>query len=165
MAGIDWAIVIVLAISALLSLQRGFVREALSLVSWVAAFVIARIFSGNLATLLADYIDTPSARWVVAFIILFAGTVTIGAMINHLVAEMIRLTGLSSTDRIFGMFFGLVRGAVILVAIVYGLQYTALPKDPWWQNSVLLPHLELIADWARITLPGAADKMMSLTQN
>jgi membrane protein required for colicin V production len=68
MTGIDWGILAVLAISAALSLRRGFVKEALSLVSWIAAFVIARLFSGNLATLLVDYIDTPSARWVVAFI-------------------------------------------------------------------------------------------------
>ena len=165
MTGIDWGILAVLAISAALSLRRGFVKEALSLVSWIAAFVIARIFSGNLATLLVDYIDTPSARWVVAFIILFAGTVAIGAMINHLVVEMIRITGLSSTDRVFGMVFGLVRGLLILVAIVYGLQYTAVPKDPWWQDSTLMPHLEILADWARKILPTATDHVMSYTNN
>jgi membrane protein required for colicin V production len=96
---------------------------------------------------------------------LFAGTVAIGAMINHLVVEMIRITGLSSTDRVFGMVFGLVRGLLILVAIVYGLQYTAVPKDPWWQDSTLMPHLEILADWARKVLPSATDHVMSYTNN
>ena len=149
----DFTILAVLLFSGLISLKRGFVKEALSLASWVIAFVVARMFSGNLATLLEGHIETNSVRWLVAFVILFAGTITIGAMINHLVAEMVRLTGLGSTDKLFGMVFGAVRGIVILVAVVYLLQYTSVPQDPWWQSSSFLPHLELLADWARKTLP------------
>ena len=164
MTSIDWGILAIVVISSALSLRRGFVKEALSLVSWIAAFVIARVFSGNLATLLAGHIETPSIRWFAAFAILFAGTIVIGAMINHLVVEMIRITGLSSTDRVFGMVFGIVRGLLILVAIVYGLQFTAMPEDPWWQNSTLIPHLVLLADWVRAVLPSATDHVMSYTK-
>ncbi len=164
MAVIDWVILAVLAVSSLISLKRGFVKEALSLATWIAAFVIARLFSGNLATLLSGMVETNSLRWILAFVILFAGTITIGAMINHLVAEMVRMTGLSGTDRVFGMIFGLIRGVIILVAIVYGLQFTLVPQDIWWQESLFIPHLTSVADWARKTLPGAADQMMSLTQ-
>lgn len=164
MAVIDWVIVAVLAISSLISLKRGFVKEALSLVSWVLAFLVARFFSGNLATLLEGSIDTNSLRWIVSFAILFAGTLVIGAMINHLVVEVVRLTGLGGTDRIFGMVFGFVRGLVILVAVVYGLQFTMVPQDVWWKDSSMIPHLESVADWARKTLPGAKDQVMSLTQ-
>lgn len=164
MTSIDWGILAIIAISAALSLRRGFVKEALSLVSWIAAFIIARVFSGNLATLLVDHIETPSVRWFAAFAILFAGTIIIGAMINHLVVEMIRITGLSSTDRLFGMVFGIVRGLLILVAIVYGLQFTTIPEDPWWQESNLIPHLVLLADWVRSVLPSATDHVMSYTK-
>jgi len=163
MAVIDWVILAVLAVSSLISLKRGFVKEALSLASWIAAFIIARLFSGNLATLLAGVVETNSVRWILAFVILFAGTVTIGAMINHLLVEMVRMTGLGGTDRVFGMVFGLIRGLVVLVAIVYGLQFTLVPQDAWWQDSVFIPHLTALADWARKTLPGAADQVMSLT--
>ncbi|WP_430462308.1 CvpA family protein [Thalassolituus sp. LLYu03] len=164
MAVIDWVILAVLAVSGLISLKRGFVKEALSLASWIAAFIIARLFSGNLATLLTGVVETNSVRWIVAFVILFAGTVTIGAMINHLIGEMVRLTGLGGTDRVFGMVFGLIRGLVILVAIVYGLQFTLVPQDAWWQESIFIPHLTTLADWARKTLPGAADQVLSYTQ-
>ena len=163
MAVIDWVILAVLAVSSLISLKRGFVKEALSLASWIAAFIIARLFSGNLATLLAGVVETNSVRWILAFVILFAGTVTIGAMINYLLVEMVRMTGLGGTDRVFGMVFGLIRGLVVLVAIVYGLQFTLVPQDAWWQDSVFIPHLTTLADWARKTLPGAADQVMSLT--
>ncbi|WP_419810445.1 CvpA family protein [Bacterioplanoides sp.] len=163
MAVIDWVILAVLIISSLISLKRGFVKEALSLASWVIAFVVARLFSGNLATLLEGSIDTNSLRWIVSFAILFAGTLVIGAMINHLLGEVVRLTGLGGTDRIFGMVFGFVRGLVILVAAVYGLQYTLVPDDVWWKESTLIPHLESVADWARKTLPGATDRLMSFS--
>jgi len=163
MAVIDWVILAVLAVSSLIRLKRRFVKDALSLASWIAAFIIARLFSGNLATLLAGVVETNSVRWILAFVILFAGTVTIGAMINHLLVEMVRMTGLGGTDRVFGMVFGLIRGLVVLVAIVYGLQFTLVPQDAWWQDSVFIPHLTTLADWARKTLPGAADQVMSLT--
>lgn len=164
MAVIDWVILAILAVSGLISLKRGFVKEALSLASWIAAFIIARLFSGNLATLLTGVVETNSVRWILAFVILFAGTVTIGAMINHLLVEMVRMTGLGGTDRVFGMVFGFIRGLVILVAIVYGLQFTMVPQDAWWKESVFIPHLTTLADWARKTLPGAADQVMSFTK-
>ena len=140
MTVIDWVILAVVVVSCLISLKRGFVKEALSLASWIAAFVIARLFSGNLATLLDGMVETNSLRWIIAFVILFAGTVTIGAMVNHLVVEMVRMTGLSGTDRVFGMVFGLIRGLLVLVAIVYGLQFTMVPQDAWWNDSVFIPH-------------------------
>lgn len=164
MVVIDWVVVAVLAVSTLISLKRGFVREALSLATWVIAFIVARLFSGNLATLLEGTVDTQSLRWIIAFAILFVGTIVIGAMVNHLLSEMVRVTGLSGTDRIFGMVFGLVRGLIILVAVVYGLQFTMLPQDAWWQESRFIPYLSTLADWARKTLPGATAQMMSLTQ-
>lgn len=155
MAVIDWVLVAVLGISGLISLKRGFVKEALSLATWILALIIARWLSGNLATVLAGSIDSPSLRWMVAFAILFVGTLVVGALINHLVVELVRLTGLSGTDRVLGMFFGLLRGVIILVVLVYGAQFTMLPSDDWWQHSQLIPYLESIADWIRKTFPAA----------
>lgn len=164
MAVIDWVILAVLAISALISLKRGFVKEALSLAAWVLAFVVARMFSANLATLLAGTVETESLRWIIAFAVLFIGTVVIGALLSHLVVQFVHATGLTGTDRIFGMFFGLVRGLVILVAVVYGLQLTVAPNDAWWQESTIIPYLSTVADWAQKTLPGATHQVMSLSQ-
>ncbi|WP_233243631.1 CvpA family protein [Bacterioplanes sanyensis] len=154
----------VVVVSSLISLKRGFVREALSLASWIIAFIVARLFSGNLATLLEGQIDTESLRWMVAFLILFAGTIIVGALLNHLIAELVRVTGLSGTDRVFGMVFGAVRGLLILVVAVYGLQYTLVPDDTWYQQSVFIPQLESVADWARKTLPAATDRLEWFSQ-
>lgn len=164
MTTIDWVLLAVLGISSLIGLKRGFVKEAFSIASWAAAFIIARLFSGNLATLLAGSIDTQSLRWGIAFAILFAGTLVIGAMLNYLLGAIVKMTGLSGTDRMFGMVFGLLRGVIVLVALVYGLQYTMVPQDAWWKEAALLPHLESMADWARQTLPGAKEHVMSLAK-
>lgn len=164
MSVIDWVIVAVLVVSSLISLKRGFVKEALSLASWIIAFVIARAFSGNLAGMLSGSIDTDSLRWILAFVILFAATLIVGAMLNHLLSHIIKATGLSGTDRVFGMFFGLIRGVVIMVIVVYGLQYTLLSKDKWWQTSMLIPYFETMANAARDILPEANSKLQQLSK-
>lgn len=155
MAIIDWVIIGIIVISGLISLVRGFIKEALSLASWVTAFVIARIFSANLATLLEGQIGTQSIRWMVAFVVLFIGTLFVLAMINYLLSHIVKATGLTGTDRALGMVFGAIRGLVIAVALVFFAQFTPVPEDLWWQESTLIPHLEVFADWARKTLPPA----------
>lgn len=144
----DGIILVIIAVSALLSVRRGFTREAFSLLTWVAAFVVARLFSPALEVLLADQIQTPSLRTAVAFGILFALTLVVGALINHLLGEVIRVTGLSSTDRLLGMVFGAVRGALLVVVLV-ALGHRFFARDPWWQQSMLVPHFVLLEDWTR----------------
>ncbi len=148
---IDWIILGILALSMLISIKRGFVREALSLVTWVAAFVVARLFSAELAPYLANYIAASSTRLVAAFVLLFVMTLIVGAMINHLVCELIRLTGLSGTDRLLGMFFGLARGVIVLVVAVALVKLTPLSKDKWWEESTLIPELLRLEQLSRET--------------
>ncbi len=162
---IDWLILAVVLISALISIKRGFVKEMLSLTSWVAAFVIARIFSGHLEVLLVQWIDTPSARYGAAFGLLFGATLIIGAMINNLVGELVKVTGLAGTDRMFGVVFGTTRGLILVMAAIYGLQMTPLSKDPWWTQSFFIPHFELMVTWSKDILPGAAETFLTLGES
>ncbi|MFY9180267.1 MAG: CvpA family protein [Venatoribacter sp.] len=162
MAVIDLIILGVLAVSTLISLWRGFIREALSLVIWVAAFLVARMFSGNLAILLGGLVETNSLRWLLSFAILFLGTVVVGTMLNFLISKFIHATGLAGLDRTLGMVFGFVRGLVILVAVVYGLKFTVAVQDDWWQQSIFIPFLSTLADWAQKTLPGAAGQFYQI---
>ncbi len=159
---VDWLILAVIVISALISIKRGFVKEMLSLISWISAFIIARIFSGHLESLLTQWIATPSARYAAAFAILFAATLIVGALINHLVGEFVKATGLTGTDRVFGTVFGIARGFVLITAAVYGLQMTAFSQDPWWQHSSFIPHFELMVSWSKDILPGATETLLTL---
>ena len=146
----DWTIVAILVVSSLIGLKRGFVKEALSLVCWVAAFVVAMTFHEALGSLLVDTVPTPSVRELLAFGVLFAATLVVGAMVNYLLGELIRLTGLSGTDRLFGMVFGLARGAVVVLAILL-LVPAVVPvnQDAWWHQSLVIPHFLAMEDWAR----------------
>ena len=146
----DWTIVAILVVSSLIGLKRGFVKEALSLVCWVAAFVVAMTFHEALGSLLVDAVPTPSVRELLAFGVLFAATLVVGAMVNYLLGELIRLTGLSGTDRLFGMVFGLARGAVVVLAILL-LVPAVVPvnQDAWWHQSLVIPHFLAMEDWAR----------------
>ncbi len=147
----DWAILAILAISSLISLKRGFVKEALSMANWVLAFFIAMTFRDQLSSLLVSQIATPSLRDMVAFAVLFAATLIVGAMVNYLIGEVVRLTGLSGTDRMFGVMFGFVRGFIIVMAILLLLPpLIAIDKDAWWKDSLFIPHLMEFDGWCRM---------------
>lgn len=136
----DWAIIAILTLSALISLKRGFVKEAMSLAIWVVALVVASIFSPKLAPLLAAYIDAPSLQQMAAFSSLFIATLLIGGAVNYLLATLIKATGLSGTDRMLGVIFGLVRGLIIvMVILLYGPKLIPVAEDLWWQESALIP--------------------------
>lgn len=144
----DYVILGSIAVSMALSLMRGFAIEAMSLATWIAAFVIARLFSLPFAVLLTDYVNPPSARQPVAFVALFVLTLIVGALIKHLVKEVVKVTGLSGTDRALGTVFGAVRGALlVVVALSVISRTTQMPGDPWWQKSMLIPHFLMVETW------------------
>ncbi|MCW8886814.1 MAG: CvpA family protein [Motiliproteus sp.] len=160
----DWVIIAVIAVSALISLKRGFVKEALSLVTWVAAFIVARLFTDNLSTILASYIDTPSARVVAAFVLLFVATLFTGALINKLIGMLIEATGLSGTDRVLGMVFGIARGGLIVVVLVALLGMTPVIQDRWWQQSTLIPHFAVMEEWTQNVASETSDLILNIGQ-
>ncbi|MCY1495764.1 Colicin V production protein [compost metagenome] len=146
---VDWAIIAVIVISSLISLSRGFVKEALSLLTWIVAGAVAWMFGGALAQHLTDFIETPSARIIAACVLLFIVTLMVGALVNFLIGELIRVTGLDGTDRFLGMVFGAARGALLVVVAVGLLSLAPVQQDSWWQQSQLLPHFLMVADWSK----------------
>jgi membrane protein required for colicin V production len=146
----DWSIIAVIAISCIIGLMRGFIKEALSLVVWIAAFIIAITFRDSMAQILIDFIEIPSVREMAAFAILFAATLIVGAMVNYLIGELVKMTGLTGTDRLFGMLFGVARGiAVVLAVVILVPPVLSIDQDPWWLNSVLIPHFQAMEGWSR----------------
>jgi membrane protein required for colicin V production len=148
MLWVDWAILIIIGISAGISLIRGFVREALSLAGWIIAFFVARGFYQEVSSLLVDTIDTPSVRYGVAWAGLFLITLTITGLVNYLIGQLVEKAGLSGMDRIMGMAFGALRGILIVSVAVISLRaFTPVEQDPWWKKSQLIPHVEILGNW------------------
>lgn len=146
---IDWVIIAIVGISTLISLKRGFVREAMSLVIWVGAFVIARTFHPSMQALLAGTVETPTVRLVAAFAILFVSTLIVGALVSNGLATLVRATGLSATDRVLGTVFGLARGLIVVVVALALLRMTPVTEDTWWQRSVTVGELVKVEEWSR----------------
>lgn len=147
----DWTIVAIVGVSCVISLLRGFAKEALSLLSWIAATFVAIAFHERLATIFARWIETPSIRTVLAYIALFVLTLLVGAIIGWLLQQFIEGAGLGWFDRLLGMGFGAARGLLIVLALVILLPM-ALPEmrgDSWWYRSEFIRHFESCESWAR----------------
>jgi len=149
-ATVDVGIAAIVAISGLISLVRGFVKEAMSLVIWVAAFVVAITFSDALSALLVNLIELASLRQLAAWGGLFVGTLLVGAMVNFLLGKLVDSTGLGGTDRTLGLVFGIFRGLLVVLAVVIVLP-KAIPveQDLWWQESALIPVFQSFEGWGR----------------
>ncbi|MBV1905779.1 MAG: CvpA family protein [Pseudomonadales bacterium] len=140
MSSPDIVICLLLLLSAMIGLIRGFVKEVLSLVIWVTAFALALIFSPQLGELLVEHIASASFRMIIAFGAIFVGALIIGAIIQWGLAKLIQGTGLSGFDRLLGFLFGSVRGVVLCIVILIMLQSFA--RDAiWWKQSLLIPEL------------------------
>jgi membrane protein required for colicin V production len=153
MIWVDFIIIGIIALSALISLVRGFVREAFSLAAWILAFWVAWTFFRELALQLEGAISVQSARLGVAFLILLVATLILGGLVNFLMRQLVEKTGLTGTDRLLGMFFGAARGALLVAILVLLAGLTALPADPWWYESTLIVYFQELAIWLRDLLP------------
>lgn len=153
MLWVDILIISIIALSAIISLIRGFVTEAVSLATWIAAFALAWFFFRPLSVELEPWIDVPSIRLGVAYGVILLVVLVVGALINQFMKKLVDSTGLSGTDRLIGIFFGAARGAVVVAILILLAGLTPFPQDPWWAESRLIPHFQEMAVWLKGYLP------------
>ncbi|AJR09442.1 membrane protein required for colicin V production [Photobacterium gaetbulicola Gung47] len=147
MIWIDYVILGVIGFSALVSLIRGFVKEALSLVIWFAAFFVASNFYAQLAAYFTN-IQDEMLRNGSAIAALFIATLIVGAVVNYVIGQLVQKTGLSGTDRVLGIVFGGVRGVLIVAAVLFFMDaFTGFADSDWWQQSQLIPQFGVVIEW------------------
>jgi membrane protein required for colicin V production len=151
----DYAILGILLVSGLLGLMRGFVREILSLIIWVVAVGLAVHFSDQVAVHLQHLIDAAPLRKAAAFCLILFVVLILGAVVAGLIAGILSGSGLSGTDRIVGLIFGLFRGGILVAVLVLLAGLTPAPRALWWKEAKLIPPFEKAALWMRDKVPAS----------
>lgn len=153
MIWIDFTMIGLVCISAIIGLFRGLVREAFSLLIWGIAIWVGLTFSRNLSVLLEEILSYPSMRIAVSFAILFVICLILGSLISYLLGEFVKKSGLTGSDRFLGMIFGISRGILVIAVLVLFAGLTPLPEDSWWRDSTLIPPFQEVAVWLRNQVP------------
>ncbi len=153
MSWFDLVIVAIIVISALISLIRGFVKESISLASWVVAGFIAFRYFTPMASLLEPFVESPTIQTGIAFSILFVCSLIVGATVNFMASNLVTKTGLSGTDKSLGVVFGAARGVLIVTMLVLLAGLTPMPNEAWWQDSATVEYFADIAIWIKELLP------------
>jgi membrane protein required for colicin V production len=159
MYGTDHLFAIILLLSGALGYFRGFIRESISLVTWLLGLWLAWHFAYLVNPWLGGALAEPGVReWtgraIVFFIVLLVGS-GIGAFVTHLAR---RAAGLAMMDRLLGTLFGLMRGAIVVGLLVIAGRAVNIDLEPWWEKSKSMPAADAVANWLeRYARPAAMD--------
>lgn len=149
----DIVILVVLALPALVGVIYGFLNIVFSMLAWALALGVSAKFTPVFSPMLETAIETPILRIILTFVGLFIISLVILTIIGFLIVKLLGRTGLTATDRILGLFFGMGLGAVIVLVVVFLAGFTAVPAEEWWDRSLLLKPFERVSVWAHQYLP------------
>ena len=150
---IDFVIIGIVFVSCVISVIRGFVREALSLASWVISFLIAWNLHGAFARFFQSSIEHQNLRLVVAFFVLFVMSLVVFTIVSFFAGKLVERTGLTGADRVIGVVFGFFRGILIVTGLVALAGLSHLPQTELWHESLLLSNIQAVAIWLTGLLP------------
>jgi membrane protein required for colicin V production len=135
-AVLDWVVGAVLAASVLLGLWRGLVYEVLSVLNWLAAFVLAQWLAPRAAQLMPLSRAGESVQYAAGFVVVFIAALFAGGLLVWLTKKVVEAVGLRPVDRVLGGAFGLVRGVVAVLALAVLVHLAKLQDGVWWTESV-----------------------------
>jgi membrane protein required for colicin V production len=158
MTSFDYAVLLIIGISIVVSMMRGAVREVLAIVGWVAAIYAAKTYATQLVPLLPADIPTEQLRILAAYVIVFLGVLLISSLLTIALSSLIKKIGLNWFNRFLGGFFGLVRGLLIVCVLVFLAGLTSFPKDARWTNAMFSAPLEALVKSALPWVPQTVAK-------
>lgn len=153
MTSFDYAVLVIVGLSIILSVMRGLVREVLAILGWVAAIYVAKNYTSQLMPLMPPDIPTESLRVLAAFVVLFLATLLLSSLLAIALGAIFKTLGLGMIDRLLGALFGLARGIIIVCVIVLLAGMTNIPTDARWRNAMFSAPLEAMVLGALPWLP------------
>ena len=145
----DWGIVFLLTVSTLVSIWRGFSREAISLLGWIISFVIANLYAGTAAISLESVIDNAMARLLVSWLLIFIVVLLTTTFFSKIFSKVVFAVGLGFLDRLLGIVFGFARGVIIAMVIVFlGREVSPVMFKDVLSQSKLVRSTEMLVDWS-----------------
>jgi len=155
MSGFDWIIAAIFLISVVIGVLRGFIREALSIVSWVVALWLAVTYCQPAGEFIATYVNIPADafRTSAGFALVFVATLFLFSLISFILGKLLVKGAIKGTDRLLGLIFGAVRAAAIVIAVMLLTRGMGLEQSEWLKKSSLLPHFESAANFIQPLLP------------
>jgi membrane protein required for colicin V production len=150
MIAVDYIILAILIISSIMGLVRGLLREAIAVVTWFLAIVLAWVFAPSLESLLGGILEnSPALRIWAARTIIFVGILLLGGAVSVVLGHYVRVSMFAGMDRFLGFVFGIIRGIVIVGAFTIAIQALRMDEDPRWKRSKLMPYAISVADALR----------------
>ena len=157
MTGFDFVLLAILAISAVLGLLRGLLKEVLSLVAYASAFLAAIWWGPTVSEWFAQWISQPFVSMALAYLGVFIAVLLSIGFINMTLAALLSKTGLTPADHGLGALFGLVRGVLFVLILVILAGYTPLPEEPWWKNAMFSKQVVSVVQQIKLRLPPPAN--------
>jgi membrane protein required for colicin V production len=129
----DIFVLVVIGLSALFALSRGFVTELLSLGAWLGAFLAVRFLFPTAQGWTRGWFDSEVMADVTALLLLFFGTLFLLRALATMAGGRVKESALGFADRTLGALFGAIRG-LFIVAFAYLLLAFIIPGDkmPSW---------------------------------
>ena len=156
---IDYAIIVVVGLSVITGLMRGFVKELIALGVWIAAIWIGFHYSPALSALLKPYIPDNTLRGVLSFVALLLGVLLAGGLLNMLLSLILNRSGLKGTDRLLGMGFGFVRGTFIVALLIGVINLTSLAQGTDFKHSKIYARFIPVSTWMFSFMPNIIDQV------
>jgi len=150
---IDLVIIVFFAISILIGVYRGFVKETLSVASWALAAFVAFQFGEQASQYIKPYIKQEPLDLAIAYVAVFLVALIAFSIVSHIVSQIFDSSGMKGIDRSIGSLFGAVRAAVIVVVLILVGRFMAMDNQQWWTDSGLIPYFEPLVVWFKSFLP------------
>ncbi|MDH3338107.1 MAG: CvpA family protein [Gammaproteobacteria bacterium] len=157
---IDILIAVAIVVSMIVGIVRGFVKEAISMAALLIAIWAALYFGPRVGDISDSWLSSEDLQAWFGRILVFAVILSVGGLLGWGISKLVRLSILSGMDRLAGTVFGAFRGILLAAVFVLGGQFAGFDNDDWWQRSILIPRLEVVADWIKVMAPQGYELIM-----